>query len=132
MLYFQEYKGYTPLSTIMFVVGVAVVFFGVYLLTKSQASRSHAPPAAAAAGQLEKVNMMSAYDGDAYALDSSSPFQVDADGSANGANGARCGLVAYLALGGLMTNQLGMTYEPARERTRITAPLNACALYTHL
>lgn len=39
MLYFQEYKTFTVLSAVMFVVGVLTVFVGVYLLTKSGAQK---------------------------------------------------------------------------------------------
>ncbi|KXZ52720.1 hypothetical protein GPECTOR_8g114 [Gonium pectorale] len=40
MLYFQEYVGFTPLKSIMFPIGVLVVFVGVFLLTQSGASQT--------------------------------------------------------------------------------------------
>ncbi|KAG2439261.1 hypothetical protein HXX76_004622 [Chlamydomonas incerta] len=35
MLYFQEYLGFTPIKSVMFPIGVLVVFVGVFLLTQS-------------------------------------------------------------------------------------------------
>ncbi|GLI58597.1 hypothetical protein VaNZ11_000325 [Volvox africanus] len=39
MLYFQEYKGFTPLKSVMFPIGVLVVFVGVFLLTQSASNK---------------------------------------------------------------------------------------------
>ncbi|GIL78938.1 hypothetical protein Vretifemale_8331 [Volvox reticuliferus] len=39
MLYFQEYKGFTPLKSVMFPIGVLVVFVGVFLLTQSASTK---------------------------------------------------------------------------------------------
>ncbi len=35
LLYFQEYKGFTPTKAVMFSVGVLVIFVGVFILTKN-------------------------------------------------------------------------------------------------
>ncbi|GFR43906.1 hypothetical protein Agub_g5040, partial [Astrephomene gubernaculifera] len=39
MLYFQEYADFTPLKSVMFPIGVLVVFVGVFLLTQSASSK---------------------------------------------------------------------------------------------
>lgn len=39
--YFKEFAGYTPLDTAQFVLGVAFVFLGVYILTFGHVHRHH-------------------------------------------------------------------------------------------
>lgn len=63
-LYFQEYKGFSGLGATMFCIGVLVVFFGVFLLTKAQRQQPRA--AGVSEEELETTRFMAKQQNSSY------------------------------------------------------------------